>query len=164
MAAAGQADDIAMSALRNYLLQSPDLSQKAWAAARQAPVLLDHRGNIVAASDLVRRSAPGAEILEPILSFPPSWGDESKTLVERLRIRNRVVGDYLVRLANAATTGAVPLSQIRIALERHRQLLTPAVVKQLAQVEFLETTTSSFQLLRDRFDLQRDPLRGARPG
>jgi hypothetical protein len=141
MAAAGQADDIAMSALRNYLLQSPDLSQKAWAAARQAPVLLDHRGNIAAASDLVRRSAPGAAILESILSFPPSWGDENKRLVERLRIRNRVIGDDLVRFANAVTTGAVPLSQMRIALERHRQLLTPAVVKQLAQVEFLETTT-----------------------
>jgi len=97
-------------------------------------------GNIVARATWFD-AAPGAEILEPILSFPPSWGDESKTSLRGSAFATALSGDYLVRLANAATTGGSSIVADRIALERHRQLLTPAVVKQLAQVEFLETTT-----------------------
>lgn len=139
----GLAENESLAALRNLLLSKPALSKRAWASLRNAPVLLDHRGEATPPSELILRRAAGAGPLEPVLRFAPEAFARSAELVRNLHIRTSLSGKDLVRLAEAVEAGEVPADEARLAFSKHTKLLTTAILKNLRTVRFLETTTGT---------------------
>ncbi|HEY1832774.1 MAG TPA: DUF3883 domain-containing protein [Acidimicrobiales bacterium] len=129
-------------ALTRYLRAQPDLSKKAWAALRRAPVLLDRRGEHAAPASMVSSKTKGADLLASVLHLPRR-ADEANPALKPLRFRTELHGPDLVALAELVERGEAPPSAMRAALERLPQLLTRDVLKKLKGVQFLETSTGA---------------------
>jgi hypothetical protein len=162
-AARGTADDTSVAALRRLLLTLPELSRPAWKALRQAPILVDHRGEPAAPADLIIRTTAGAALLEPVLHFAPSDVARMRGLVERLRIRTEVKGSDFVALAEAVEAGKVTAAEARLACQSHPKLLTPHVVRRLHHVAFLETYKGELVAPSDAYEQNPKTLLGLGP-
>lgn len=136
-ASAGERD-----ALAAYLRGRPALSEKAWAAVRRSPVLVDRRGEAVAPADMVSKSARGASLLAPALHLPLS-ADEANESLRRLKFRGKANGADLVALATLVEQGSAPPISMRKALTRLPELLTRSVLRKLKSIRFLETASGS---------------------
>ena len=140
--AAGTASSGERDALAAYLRGRPALSEKAWAAVRRSPVLLDRRGEAVAPADMVSKSARGASLLAPALHLPPP-ADEANESLRRLKFRTKVDGADLVALATLVEEGNAPPISMRKALTGLPELLTRSVLTKLKAIRFLETASGS---------------------
>ncbi|MHB1808130.1 MAG: protein NO VEIN domain-containing protein [Solirubrobacteraceae bacterium] len=129
-------------ALARYVRAQPDLSKKAWAAVRRAPVLLDRRGRHVTPASMVRSKTRGANLLAPAVHLPRS-ADEANPALRPLRFRTKLQGADLVRLAELVERGEAPPPTMCTALERLPQLLSRRVLTKLKGVAFLEASTGA---------------------
>jgi hypothetical protein len=129
-------------ALARYLRGQPDLSKKAWAAVRGAPVLLDRRGQPAAPASMVRSKTRGANLLAPTVHLPRRV-DEANPALRSLRFRTKLQGADLVRLAELVERGEAPPPTMRTALERLPQLLSRRVLTKLKGIAFLEASSGA---------------------
>jgi hypothetical protein len=129
-------------AMAAYLRGRPSLSEKAWAAVRRSPVLVDRRGEPVAPADMVSSSARGAALLAPALHLALP-ADEANESLKRLKFRGKVRGADLVALAALVEQGSEPPSSVRKAMARLPELLTRSVLAQLKSIRFLETASGA---------------------
>ncbi|HVA73052.1 MAG TPA: DUF3883 domain-containing protein [Acidimicrobiales bacterium] len=137
-------------ALAAYLRGRPSLSEKAWAAVRRSPVLVDRHGEAVAPADMVSSSARGAALLAPALHLPLPT-DEVNESLKRLKFRDQVRGTDLVALAVLVAQGGEPPSSVRQALTRLPELLTRSVLAQLKSIRFLETASGALSAPTDAY-------------
>ncbi|MGH9100945.1 MAG: hypothetical protein ACRDV8_12050, partial [Acidimicrobiales bacterium] len=137
-------------ALAAYLRGRPLLSEKAWAAVRRSPVLLDRRGDSVAPADMVSSSARGASLLAPALHLPLP-ADEANESLKRLKFRDKVRGPDLVDLATLVEQGSEPPSSMRQAISRLPELLTRSVLAKLKGIRFLETASGTLLAPADAY-------------
>ncbi len=144
-AAAGERD-----ALAAYLRGRPLLSEKAWAAVRHSPVLLDRHGESVAPADMVSSSARGAALLASALHLP-LLADEANESLKRLKFRDKVRGADLVALAALVEEGSEPPSSMRKAMVGLPELLTRPVLAQLKNIRFLETASGALVAPTDAY-------------
>lgn len=137
-------------ALAGYLRGRPSLSEKAWAAVRRSPVLVDRNGEAVAPADMVSSSARGAALLAPALHLPMP-ADEANESLKRLKFRDKVRGADLVALAELVEQGSEPPSSMRKAMARLPELLTRSVLAQLKSIRFLETAAGALVAPTDAY-------------
>lgn len=138
----GHASDSERDALGRLLRDGPKLSAKAWAAARQAPVLRDQRGEWTAPADLVSRRTPNARLLASAIRNPKAE-DERNPRLARLRLRTVLEPSDLVALARLVEAGTEPPPTIITAIARLPKLLTPATIARLREIAFVPTTTGA---------------------
>jgi Domain of unknown function (DUF3883) len=127
-------------ALARYLRGKPELSKKAWAAVRSAPVLIDRRGRRVAPAGMVTSKTRGANHLGPAVHLPRP-ADEANPALRPLRFRTKLRSADLVKLAELVEREEAPASTMRTALERLPQLLNRTVLRKLKSIGFLEAAT-----------------------
>lgn len=159
-AATGTANESSIAALHRLLLTLPELPRPAWKALREAPILVDHRGARSAPEDLIVRTAAGAATLEAVLRFAPRDVAQVRGLVERLRIRTEVKAEDLLALAEAVQAGEASPEAARLALQRHKNLLTPQTVRRLQGIAFLETTIGELVAPSDAYEQNQRTVLG----
>jgi len=138
----GQGSEQERAALARLLRDGPPISDKAWAAARRAPVLQDQRGDWTAPADLVSRRTPNAGLLAAALHYPRAE-DERNARLAKLRVRTTLEPGDLLALARLVEAGAEPPAILARAIDRLPKLLTPATVRRLRDIAFVETTTGT---------------------
>lgn len=138
----GVASSEERDALAAYLQGKPQLSQKAWAAVRKAPILIDQRGETVSAADMVSSSAKGVRFLSAALHLPRRK-DETNESLKPLRFRTKLIGADLIALAELVEEGGALPAAMCTALTRLPDLVTPSVVSKLKGIRFLATESGT---------------------
>ena len=118
------------NALAAYIRGKPQLSKKAWAAVRKAPILIDQRGETVSAAELVSSGAKGVRFLSAALHLPRRK-DETNESLKPLRFRTKLIGPDLIAFAELVEQGGAPPAAMCTALIRLPDLVTPSVVSKL---------------------------------
>lgn len=123
------------------LLLSDDLSlsRRTLSLLRDCPVFRDQRGEWVAASDLVLLPPAQARLLSSAIHAPERALARHQKLLSALRVRERLTGDDLASFAGKLDSEPEKAAAFEALLKTNPQLLTPAVVKRLAPLPFLET-------------------------
>jgi hypothetical protein len=146
--ATASADD--RDALAAYLRAEPHLTEKAWAAVRNVPVLSDRNGKIVAARNMVLSSVKGASLLAPALHLPLPEDEDNKSL-KPLKFRTKLNGADLVALASLVEQGDAAPTVMGMALSRLPKLLTRSVLVQLEEIRFLATASGTLVAPADSY-------------
>jgi hypothetical protein len=137
----GEIEDDERDALYRYLLKRPEaIGRTAWPAIRAAPVFRSHRGEWIAATELVERRTIGSSRLEAALSFPSPEMARSTTLLKKLRIRSRLTGADLVRYAEVVAREPHLAESFEDTLHQLRRLLTRPTIQKLRSIAFLRST------------------------
>jgi hypothetical protein len=119
------------------------LSPKALAAVRRSPVMKDHRSDWVAPEAMALLPKAQAAVLEPVLQAPASDLAKRPTLMRRLRIRQTLVGDDLVRFAATVAEHPARAAPLENLIKSNFRLLTPKIVTALAKSAFLKSRSGS---------------------
>jgi hypothetical protein len=139
-AAVREANESELDALYRYLLRSPEtIGRTAWQTLRRCPVVRDHRGDWVAASEIIEPGAAGAKRLEPVLSFPSRELARSPRAVKALRFRKKLKGADIVRYAENAANNPELANDIEANLYELQRFLTPKITGQLRSLRILRS-------------------------
>lgn len=139
-AAAGESSESELEALYRYLLRSPEtIGRTAWQTLRRCPVVRDHRGDWVAASEIIESGAAGAKRLEPVLSFPSRELARSPRAVKALRFRKKLKGADIVSYAEESADKPELANDIEANLYELQRFLTPKITDRLRSLPILRS-------------------------
>lgn len=127
---------------RHLLSDGTRFGRKPLAAIRRSPVVLDQRGNWVAPQDLAQLPPAQAALLDPVVSAPAPPLAERAELVRRLRIRQKLSAEDLIRFGPRIGGDPEIAAKFEELLTKHQHLLTPKVAASLRSIPFLHTQTN----------------------
>jgi hypothetical protein len=139
-ASAALIEDTERRALYRYLLvEGTKVGQKALAAVRRSPVVLDQHGQWVAPENLAQLPSAEASLLNAVVSAPAPALASRTELLRRLRIRRKLSAGDLTRFGPTIDGDAAIASAFEQLLNKHQRLLTPKTVASLHSIPFLRT-------------------------
>jgi hypothetical protein len=143
--AAGAADDDPerMTLYRKLLTRDAPLSRAAFSALRSNPVTKNQRGEWVAPADMVNLKKPLARLLDPAIDSPSKEMIAAPGLLARLRIRDVLKGEDLVRFASVLPQHPELSERFEKLMADNMRLLTPVVVSQLRALPCLRTRSGA---------------------
>lgn len=137
---AGDGGEHERAALLQCVRSGAPLNARAVAAVRRAPIVTNHRGDLVAPADTVLRSARGAALVRDAVSFMPSE-DENNPGFARLKPRVKLRPEDLVELARLVDSGDVAPAALGQAVVGLPRLLTAKAAKAIGAIRCLETAS-----------------------
>jgi hypothetical protein len=141
-AAEGESGEDEKMVLYRYLLENGAvISRKVLSVVRRSPVLKDHRDRWVAPDGLVLLPRAQLDLLEPVISAPSEDVIKANELVNRLRIREKLLGEDLVRLARHVADTSNRVDAFEQFLAKNLVLLSPRTVAQLRSIPFLRASS-----------------------
>lgn len=122
---------------RKLLAREAPISRPAFAALRKNPVVRNQRGEWVAPVDLVHLKGPLARLLDPAIDAPSKELLQAPALLSRLRVRDALNGDDLVRYARSLAERPEMAERFEKLLADNLKLLGPAIVEELRAIPCL---------------------------
>jgi hypothetical protein len=113
------------------------IGRKALSAIRRSPVLKDHEGRWARPDELVLLSSAQFELMAPVIRSPSKEVIDAVHLVDRLRIRRRIIGDDLLSFAKYVAESSQRVSDFEEFLTENMSLLSLRIVEQLKSIPFL---------------------------
>jgi hypothetical protein len=137
-AAQGSIDEHEREALYRYLLENGStIGSRALSIVRRSPVLKDHRDDWVAPEVLLLLPRAQFELMDPVISVPSQDVIKASDLINRLRIRRKLTGDDLLRLARYVAKTSERADVFEQFLTKNLPLLNARMVGQLKSIPFL---------------------------
>jgi len=139
-AATGTITDTERDALyRHLLLPDTKLSSRLVGVIRKSPVIKDDKGAWARPDSLAILAPRDAELLGRVVRAPAPQVRQRASLLERLAIRRKIIGEDLVALAHAVAVEPQLAEVFEDLLRRQTPLLVPKVVAALSAIGFLLT-------------------------
>lgn len=137
----GKATEPEVQALFDYLRETHGrMPRRLLGVVRRSPVVRDHRGDWISPASLTARTAPGAEVLEPVLHFPHADIARDPQLLARLAIRRRVKDDLFLEFAETHIDSPEAAERFEDLLSRRRPGFSKATLVRLGRVPFLRSS------------------------
>jgi len=122
---------------KKLLTDGANLSRRVLSALWESPVLLDQHSRWVAPSKMVFLTGPQAKFVSQVLSTPNTALTERPSLLAKLKIRNHLKGEDIVRSAAAVSSRPQLANEFETLLNDHQRLLTSGVVEELSDIAFI---------------------------
>lgn len=123
---------------RKLLTRTTPISRAALSALRNNPVIKNQRGEWVAPAAMVHLKKPLASLLDPVIDAPSHDVLKAPGLIARLRIRDALNGDDLVRYARSLVERPGMAERFEKLLIDNLKLLRPAVIEELRAIPCLK--------------------------
>lgn len=130
-ASAADDDPERIALYKKLLTRDAPLSRGAFSALRNNPVVKNQRGQWVTPADMVHLKKPLMRLLDPAIDAPSKEMLAAPGLLARLRIRDALKGDDLVRFATDLPQHPELAERFEKLLADNLRLLTPSIVSQL---------------------------------
>ena len=131
---------------KRLLTWTGPLPQPVYRALRNNPVLRNQRGEWVAPSAMVILKKPVGQLLDPFVDAPAKQVLSAGKLVAQLKIRDRLNGSDLVRLAEGLAERPDLSERFERLLSDNLKLLTPPVVAALREIPCLKAKSGKLAL------------------
>jgi hypothetical protein len=130
-ASAADDDPERIALYRKLLTRDAPFSRRAFSALRSNPVVKNQRGEWVAPADMAHLKKPHMRLLDPTIDAPSKEMIAAPGLLARLRIREVLKGEDLVRFATDLPQRPELVERFENLLADNLRLLTPSIVAQL---------------------------------
>ena len=148
-ASAAEDDPERITLYKKLLTRNLPLSRAAFSALRNNPVARNQRGNWVAPADMAHLKKPLARLLDTVIDAPSREMIAAPGLLARLRIREVLKGEDLVRFATDMPQHPELAERFEKLLFDNLRLLTPAIVSQLRTLPCLRARSGALALPAD---------------
>lgn len=123
---------------RKLLTREAPISRPALSVLRNNPVVKNQRGQWVAPDAMVHLKKPLARLLDPAIDAPSKEMLNAPSLMARLRIRDSLKGEDLVRYARTMAERPETAERFERLLTDNLKLLIPAIVEELRATPWLK--------------------------
>lgn len=142
-AAAPDEDPERLTLYNKLLTRDSPLSRACFSALRSNPVVKNQRGEWVAPADMVHLKKSLARLLDAAIDAPAKEMVAAPGLLARLRIRDVLKGEDLVRFATVLPQHAELAERFERLLADNMRLLTPSIVSLLRALPWLRTRSGT---------------------